>query len=297
MGLKKHEKMQRLLIPSVCYTAVVALVTVGCYGLERHHEELKDAHTNADSLVRDGDLIAVESEIDTTDASVPGVQRDSGAKVTVRTEVISDSGADSADRQNRSLFCSSDSECSDGLFCNGVERCLPASENANANRCVMSATVPCSRSERCDELRSMCVQCIDGDGDDHLSIVCGGDDCDDTNQNRHTGAVEICDGIDNDCDQQIDEDLLCDIDASKDDIDEASVGAAYIFFNDAPNFGTPADGFAIIVVAPELMIEPILGWWQYTLKSDATARDLFVGEDCGLCNREDEFAYGQKGLD
>ncbi len=46
------------------------------------------------------------------------------------------------------------------------------------------------------------AQCpVDADGDGHISVACGGDDCDDTDGSIFPGAPEIpADGIDQDCD-------------------------------------------------------------------------------------------------
>ena len=43
----------------------------------------------------------------------------------------------------------------------------------------------------------------DQDGDGYLD-----DDCDDNNASVHPGMEEICDGVDNNCDGQIDEEVL-----------------------------------------------------------------------------------------
>ena len=44
-------------------------------------------------------------------------------------------------------------------------------------------------------------QVVDGDGDGYLAE----EDCDDSSSTSHPGAIELCDGIDNNCDGQIDE--------------------------------------------------------------------------------------------
>jgi len=45
--------------------------------------------------------------------------------------------------------------------------------------------------------------CTDSDGDKHFAVACGGDDCDDDDATRHPGAMEVCDGRDNDCDEMV----------------------------------------------------------------------------------------------
>ena len=45
----------------------------------------------------------------------------------------------------------------------------------------------------------------DKDRDTHTITACGGNDCDDSRPDTYTGAIEWCDGRDNDCDGQIDD--------------------------------------------------------------------------------------------
>ena len=53
------------------------------------------------------------------------------------------------------------------------------------------------------------LDCIsaDADGDGYYSEYTGGDDCDDTNEYIYPGADEICNGVDDDCDGDVDEDF------------------------------------------------------------------------------------------
>ena len=50
-------------------------------------------------------------------------------------------------------MCQADSECDDGLFCNGVETCIEGS-------CVAGSS-PCIEGQFCDEDNDQCVECLD----------------------------------------------------------------------------------------------------------------------------------------
>ncbi|MEW5850709.1 MAG: putative metal-binding motif-containing protein [Myxococcota bacterium] len=74
-----------------------------------------------------------------------------------------------------------------------------------------TACVPGS-SERCGRTVNVApLPCNDDDNDGHVPTTCyangdnGGGDCDDTRQDVFPGALEVCDGVDNDCDGQTDE--------------------------------------------------------------------------------------------
>jgi len=102
--------------------------------------------------------------------------------------------------------CMADTDCDDGLFCTGAERCLPSDDGADARGCVLVSAPRCDPLGACDEARDACLTSCDltgdNDGDGHITIACGGDDCDDTDANRYPGNVEVCDpgSHDEDCD-------------------------------------------------------------------------------------------------
>lgn len=60
---------------------------------------------------------------------------------------------------------------------------------------------------QCDEELNRCfLGPLDRDGDTHLPIEeCGGDDCDDEEPTAYAGNEETCDGVDNDCNDLIDD--------------------------------------------------------------------------------------------
>jgi hypothetical protein len=105
-----------------------------------------------------------------------------------------------------------DSQCADGVYCNGVERCDPLAgcklgapeESVDGNTCTI---------DRCVEATKSCEHTLrdaDGDGDPVLECQSGGD-CDDTDPTVSSKAHEICgNGKDDNCNGQVDE-MPCDV--------------------------------------------------------------------------------------
>ncbi len=59
---------------------------------------------------------------------------------------------------------------------------------------------------RCDPVTRTCwPEPFDGDGDGHPPLVCGGDDCDDSTPLVAPALPERCNGVDDDCDGEVDE--------------------------------------------------------------------------------------------
>jgi len=97
--------------------------------------------------------------------------------------------------------------CSDGLICNGVESCDPLKGCVGAPEPTCNDQDPCTM-DRCDEEAKACVHDLrDFDRDGEADFHCGsGTDCDDFDETRGMSQRELCaDGVDNDCDEIIDE--------------------------------------------------------------------------------------------
>lgn len=94
--------------------------------------------------------------------------------------------------------CSSNSDCDDGVFCNGAEVCFRGRCARGRQSC--DDGLICTRDE-CDETTRSCVRTpIDYDGDTYTDAECGGEDCNDRSDLIHPGADEACNGADDDCD-------------------------------------------------------------------------------------------------
>jgi hypothetical protein len=102
--------------------------------------------------------------------------------------------------------CTLDAECDDKDACSGKETC-------SGGKCVAGTPANCGNPDPAHCIGE-CVDnagtatCVvkgkDADGDLHLDMKCTAssltaDDCDDNNKGVYTGASEVCDGVDNDC--------------------------------------------------------------------------------------------------
>lgn len=108
---------------------------------------------------------------------------------------------------NCAYDCASDRDCNDGNVCNGAETC-----DLEAHVCRAGTDLDCSDKDACTE--DVCDPMIgcspvlidaDHDGQAPSSIEGCGTDCDDENPAVFSGAGELCDGIDNNCDGNEDE--------------------------------------------------------------------------------------------
>ncbi len=88
-----------------------------------------------------------------------GSDRDGGfdGQVSRRGADSGRSGGDAGHDAGHTAACTRDSDCDDGLYCTGVERCMPGASGAGADGCV-AGTPPCdSSTQTCDETSSTCT--------------------------------------------------------------------------------------------------------------------------------------------
>lgn len=101
--------------------------------------------------------------------------------------------------------------CPAGQYCEAGKGCVPGAPCATTAQCeARFGGDACKTQIHCDPALAVCqFSILDNDGDGHVPVVCGGDDCNDADDGIHGGRAEICDGKDNDCNGVIDDGATC----------------------------------------------------------------------------------------
>ncbi len=78
--------------------------------------------------------------------------------------------------------------------------------------------------------------------------------------------------------------------------DGATQPGAWVFYHQVLETGGGSTGHLVLMEQPERVVDMTIAWWQYMLNGDEDAKEMFIGDDCGLCNRDEEFEYGHNSL-
>ncbi|MBI5511504.1 MAG: putative metal-binding motif-containing protein [Deltaproteobacteria bacterium] len=107
-------------------------------------------------------------------------------------------------------YASIDTACVGGCSGNVCDTCVDPTCQASGYECGAPPN-PCGGTLSCGSCSGgkvcnayKCI-CPDKDGDGYRDAACGGNDCNDADPALHGGQGEKCDGIDNNCDGQVDE--------------------------------------------------------------------------------------------
>jgi hypothetical protein len=139
---------------------------------------------------------------DTSPDGDTGVEADAEAEGTVEAEAADADG--DVEAETDETMCLTNSDCQDGVFCNGEETCSPET-STSPDGCMPAVAGPCLTGETCDETADACLDAcdVDADRDDdgYDAVECAGTDCDDSDPDVHPGATEVPgDEADQDCD-------------------------------------------------------------------------------------------------
>jgi len=76
----------------------------------------------------------------------------------------------------------------------------------------------------------------------------------------------------------------------------ASQPGAWLFYHKVLETGGNVTGHLTLMEQPERVVDPTVAWFKYMLNGDAEAKKMFVGADCGLCNKKEDFEFGSHNL-
>jgi len=72
----------------------------------------------------------------------------------------------------------------------------------------------------------------------------------------------------------------------------ATQPGAWVYYHQVLQTGGGSTGHLVLMEQPDRVVDMAIAWWQFMLNGDEEAKKTFVGSDCVLCNRADEFEYG-----
>ncbi|HEY6555739.1 MAG TPA: hypothetical protein VI072_00640, partial [Polyangiaceae bacterium] len=72
----------------------------------------------------------------------------------------------------------------------------------------------------------------------------------------------------------------------------ATQPGAWAYYHQVLQTGGTATGHLVLMMQPERVSDMNVAWWKWQLKGDQQAKSMFVGSNCGLCNRSSEFEFG-----
>jgi hypothetical protein len=79
-------------------------------------------------------------------------------------------------------------------------------------------------------------------------------------------------------------------------VNAATQPGAWVYYHQVLQTGGNATGHLVLMEQADRVIDLTRAWWDWQLKGDEEAKKSFVGGDCGLCNKADEFEYGHNDL-
>lgn len=75
-------------------------------------------------------------------------------------------------------------------------------------------------------------------------------------------------------------------------VNAATQPGAWVYHHQVLQTGGTATGHLVLMMQPERVTDMTVAWWKWQLKGDQQAKGMFVGANCGLCNRSSELEFG-----
>jgi hypothetical protein len=79
----------------------------------------------------------------------------------------------------------------------------------------------------------------------------------------------------------------------RDNTNDASQPGAWVYYHQVLQTGGTSTGHLVLMEQPDRVWELTVAWWKWQLNGDQGAKGMFVGDNCGLCNKTAEFDYGR----